>query len=106
MNANETAIPSCALTEEGLRSQHERLQHLGPSVADFHRGEDRITIKFKPGFDRQLLHQTVAVEQDCCPFFRFHFDEPARRLTVSVDDLERRVGLDALAYALGLGTSV
>ena len=107
MDAKQTvaAIPSCALTEEGLRSQHERMRQLGPSVADFHRGEDHMTIEFQPGFDRRLLDQALAVEQECCPFFRFDFDEAARQLTVRVDDLEYRAGLDALAYAFGQGNS-
>jgi hypothetical protein len=101
-----TAIPSCALTEEGVRAQRERMQRLGPTVADFRRDEDRITIEFRPDFDERLLDETLAVERECCPFFRFEFDERTRRLTVSVADLEHRNGLDALAYALGARTSL
>jgi small multidrug resistance family-3 protein len=100
------AVPSCALTEEGVQAQRARMQRLGPSVARFQRGEDRVTIGFQAGFDQQLLDETLAVERECCPFFRFDFDQGTRQLTVSVEDAEHRAGLDALAHALGVGQSV
>jgi hypothetical protein len=82
------------------------MQRLGPSVADFQRREDCITIELHSRFDRRLLDETLAVERECCPFFRFDFDEQTRRLAVSVEDPEQRAGLDALAHALGVGQSV
>ena len=97
------AVPSCALSDEGMHAQRERLRRLGASVAGFESAERHITIEFHPGLDHQLLDETVAVERECCPFFRFGFDWPLRQLTVSVDDLQHRAGLDALAYALGVG---
>ena len=99
------AVPSCALTEEGVQTQRERMQRLGPSVAGFQRSEDRVTIEFRAGYDQPLLDEALAVERECCPFFHFAFDQPARRLTVSVEDPEHRAGLDALAHALGVGPS-
>ena len=96
------AIPSCALSEAGLKAQHERMLALGPNVRDFKRLRDQVTIEFAPGYDRRLLEDTVAVEKECCPFFRFDFAPSERRLTVSVDDPEHRAGLDALQHALGL----
>ena len=102
-SAPEPEVPSCALSEEGMHAQRDRMRRLGASVAGFESAERHITIEFQPGFDRQLLDETVAVERECCPFFRFGFDWPMRQLTVSVDDLQHRAGLDALAYALGVG---
>ena len=102
-SALEPEVPSCALSEEGMHAQRDRMRRLGASVAGFESAERHITIEFQPGFDRQLLDETVAVERECCPFFRFGFDWPMRQLTVSVDDLQHRAGLDALAYALGVG---
>jgi hypothetical protein len=95
------AVPSCALTEEGLRAQRARMKALGPSVSYFKRDEDRVTIDFKPDYDPALLDETLAVERECCPFFRFDLDAASRRLTVSVNDPDHRAGLDALTQALG-----
>jgi len=78
------SIPSCALTDKDLQTQRERLDRLGASVAGFERGEDRIAIEFEAGFDRRLLDQIVAIERECCPFFRFELEPSTRQLTVSV----------------------
>jgi hypothetical protein len=96
-----STIPSCTLAGEDVRAQRDRLARLGESVANLQRGEDRITIAFRPGFDEQLLDEVLTVERRCCPFLRFEFDESTRRVTVSVEDLEHVKGLDALAGALG-----
>jgi hypothetical protein len=78
-----------------------RLRRLGPNVARFERREDRVGVEFKAGFDRELLDEALAVERECCPFFRFDFDASSRKLTVRVEAAEHRPALDALAYALG-----
>lgn len=93
-------IPSCALTEEGLQQQRERMTLLGRRVSGFQRHDDRLTIEFAPDYERGLLDEVLAVERECCPFFRFDVDGERRRLTVSVADPEQRVALDALVHAL------
>jgi hypothetical protein len=97
------AIPSCAATEAELQRQRERMRALGPSVRRFSRVDNRVTIEFSRDFDRGLMDETLAVERECCPFFRFDLDGKSRRLHVTVDDAERRVALDALVDALGAG---
>src|SRR5256885_11982449 len=93
---------SCTATWEELRCQRRRMLTLGASVQGSRRAEDRLTIEFAPELDKRLLHETLAVERECCPFFRFDLDEAAGRLVRTVDHPEQRSSLDALAYAFGV----
>ena len=56
---------------------------------------------FSEDYDRQALEEMVAVEEQCCPFFRFAFDEGRRELTVGVKTEEMLPALEAIASQLG-----
>jgi hypothetical protein len=90
---------ACSLSPDGLQSQLGRWRRLGRGIASVERGPRRLAIVFDSGLDRALLEETVAVERDCCPFFRFEVDE--RTLTISVAEPTEEPALDALAHALG-----
>jgi hypothetical protein len=92
---------SCALDEQGLREQHARQRRLAPSVISVVRDGGAMHVEFAPGFDRPLLDEMVEVEKQCCPFFRFAFDERARRLTIGVAEPEYAPAVEAIAAALG-----
>ena len=94
--------PGCAATANELRRQHERMKALAPTVSHVYEASDQLTIEFAPDFDRELLDETLAVERVCCPFFGFRLDDGGRRLTVTIDDSERRAALEALSHALGV----
>jgi len=93
-------IPSCGLDEAGLREQHDRYARLAPSVTRMEREPEAVSIEFAEGFDRGALERTLAVERACCPFFRFEFDESARRLRATVREPEQLPALDAMEDAL------
>jgi hypothetical protein len=94
-------IPSCALTEDGLREQRDRYARLGPDTRRVERQADALIIEFEEGFDRAALDEALAVERECCPFFRFAYDDHARRLVVTVREPEELPALEAIAYAVG-----
>ena len=94
------AIPSCALDDAGLAQQRERQRRLAPGVSRLTREPEAVVVEFTPGFDRAALDEMVAVEERCCPFFSFSFDEDARRLSVTVADREMLPALDAIHGAL------
>ncbi len=94
-------IPSCALTEDGMRAQRDRYARLGRDTRRVERQPAALTIEFEEGFDRDALEEALAVERECCPFFRFAYDEDARRLVVTVREPEQLPALDAIAYAVG-----
>ena len=100
------AIPSCALRGEDREAQRDRWRVVGHSVERSERAEDQLALELTPGYDRELLDETLTVERACCPFFRFDLDATTHRLTVSVDDPGQRPALDALAYALGISGAV
>jgi hypothetical protein len=97
----KSAIPSCALDEQGIRDQQARYRRLAASVTNVVRSRDALLIDFAPCFDRQALDGIVEVERRCCPFFRFAFHEQARRLTLTVADPEHAEAVGAVAAALG-----
>jgi hypothetical protein len=81
-----------------MDAQLARWRRLGRSAAAVQRNPGRVTVTFGPDLDRALLEDTLAVERECCPFFRFEVGE--RRLGISVAEPADEPGLDALAYAL------
>jgi hypothetical protein len=94
-------IPSCALTEDGMRAQRDRYAQLGHDTRRVERQADALIVEFEKGFDRAALAEALAVERECCPFFRFAYGEDARRLVVTVREPGQLAALDALAYAVG-----
>src|SRR3954452_16458471 len=94
-------IPSCALTEDGVREQRARYGRLARNTSRVRREPDAVIVEFDSAFDRDVLDQVLAVERQCCPFIRFAFDDAPRRLRVTVADREQLPALDAIAHAMG-----
>jgi hypothetical protein len=94
-------IASCALDEAGVREQRARYALLAPSVTRLEREPGAVMIEFDEGLDRAALDEALAIERECCPFFRFDFDESERRLRTTVREAEQLPALDAIAHALG-----
>jgi hypothetical protein len=94
-------LPSCALDEQGVKEQQARHERLAPSVTNLERPGDTVRFTFAEDYDRQALEEMVAVEEQCCPFFRFGFDERKRKLTVGVKEEEMLPALEAIAAQLG-----
>lgn len=65
------------------------------------REPDALVVDFDRGLDLETLEQALAIERDCCPFFRFAFDAQLGRLRATVDDGAKVPALDVLADALG-----
>jgi hypothetical protein len=95
------AIPSCALDDAGRREQRTRYMRLAATVAWLDRTSEAILVEFDEHLDRETLAHTLAVERECCPFFRFEIDDPTRRLLISVGEPEQLPALDAIAAVLG-----
>jgi hypothetical protein len=49
-----------------------------------------------------LVHELIAVERSCCPFYELTYEREQRTLTISVSAAEHEPALEAIAYALGL----
>lgn len=90
---------SCALDEAGQRGQLGRYARLGQSVTRMGRAADTLVIEFGPGLDLDRLEEALAVERECCPFFRFAFDPARRELRATVDDARKLPALDAIEHA-------
>ena len=97
-------IPTCALDEQGVETQRDRYARLATDVDRLEREPEAVLIEFREGFDRRLLEEALAVERECCPFFRFQFDDKGRRLRATVREREQLPALDAMAHALGSKT--
>lgn len=94
-------IAACRLDRTGLGEQRDRYRSLGAQAEEIVRERGSLTIRFGPGLDEALLRETIAIEEDCCSFFRFEFSAAERRLQIGVATAEQDAALDALAVALG-----
>ena len=61
-------IAECRLDLAGLRAQRDRYRALDRHVEQLHRAPGRLEATFGPQLDQALLSETIAVEQECCPF--------------------------------------
>ena len=96
---------SCSLDESGLRSQLARYRQAGRNAHLIERTARRLVADLDENVDAELVARTVAVEQECCPFFALTWEPGRRRLTVSVSDAEHEPALETIAFALILEAS-
>jgi hypothetical protein len=89
---------SCTLDADGQREQRARYARLAESVEGLRRESDALVVEFGARLDFDALEQALAVERECCPFFRFSFDRPERRLRVTVEDPAMLPALGAIAH--------
>jgi hypothetical protein len=93
-------IPTCALDKAGMREQRARYARLASSVTRVRREPEAVLIEFDHDVDSGLLEEALSVERECCPFFRFAFDERQRRLRTTVTATASLPALDAIVYAM------
>jgi hypothetical protein len=98
--ADVSPTAECRLDLTGLRDQRRRYRELGRHVDAMDRRPATLRVRFGPGLDVRLLDETLAVERECCPFYRLDYDPASRRLSVSVERPEQEPALDAIAHTL------
>jgi hypothetical protein len=89
---------SCTLDETGQREQRARYARLARTVERVRRESGALVVEFGPAVDFDALEEALAVERECCPFFRFAFDRQERRLRTTVDDSAMLPALDAIEH--------
>lgn len=94
--------PSCALDDTDLRLQLERYRRLGRGARPLERTPQRLVVELDEQVDRDLVSEAIAIEQECCPFFKLDWDPDLRRLRVEVSTEEHAPALEAIAFALAL----
>lgn len=97
--------PSCALDQDGLRSQLERYRQTGQNARLIERTPRRLVAELDKDVDANLVAETVAIEQECCPFFALTWERDRRWLTIAVSHAEHEPALEAIAFALNLQAS-
>lgn len=98
--AEQTPIAECRLDLEGLRKQRDRYRQLSSALEELERRPGELFARFSPALDHALLAETLAIERECCAFFRIEYDDSARELSVRVDDPNLNPTLDALRDSL------
>lgn len=98
--STELPLAECRLDLTGLRAQRDRYRALSRDVTTVNREPGQLEVQFGPELDHRLLDETIALERECCPFFRLDFDHDARRLIASVEQADQDPALDAIAAAL------
>jgi len=94
--------PSCSLDRAGLAAQLERYRRAGAGGRLLERSPRSLTVELALGTDAALVEQAIAIERECCPFYDFHWDARARRLSIAVTQREHEPALGVIARAIGL----
>ena len=94
--------PSCALDEAGLRRQLERYRQVGRGARLIERTQRCLVVELEERVDFGRVEEAIATERECCPFFALDWRPAARRLTISVSQVQDEPALDAIAFALDL----
>jgi hypothetical protein len=94
--------PSCSLDQAGLAAQLERYRRVGRGGRLLERSPRALTVELAAGTDSALVEQAIAIERECCPFYEFHWDPRARRLSIAVTRREHEPALGVIARAIGL----
>jgi hypothetical protein len=98
-------VPACTLDPGGRAAQARRYRRLARSVLRTSRMEATLVVELSEGFDRENLEELIAVERECCPFFRFSLDDRACRLEVGASSPEGVAALEVVAEGLKAGAS-
>jgi hypothetical protein len=93
-------IEGCSLDSDGIRSQGDRYRELSRDVIGASRSSTALTVRFSAKLDEHLLEEAIAVERECCPFYKFDYEPAVRALTIGVDERSKAPALDALESAL------
>jgi hypothetical protein len=101
----QVEVPAaCSLSPVELREQRERYARLARGVSGSSFREGLLRVELSPSFDRTALEELIAVERECCPFFRFTFAPERRTLEIGVASPEHEPALAAIAHGLGITT--
>jgi hypothetical protein len=95
-------LEACALDADGLAAQRDRYARVAGAIRGSRRVPGELTVDFDPAaLDRALLEEALAIERECCPFYRLRLD--GARLQVRVAEPRQEPALDAIAHLLGVG---
>ena len=64
----------------------------------------RLVILVAESVAERVVAELIAVERECCPFFRLDWQPAGRCLTVGVGRADEAPALDAIRHALGVPT--
>ena len=95
-------IPSCTLKAGEVGPQAERWRELARSAADIEYSGGELAISFGDDVPLAAMERVIAVESECCPFFRMGYDAEDKTLRMTVADAEHAPALDAIAERLGV----
>lgn len=93
-------IAECRLDRPGLIAQLDRYRSLARFATDVRRARGQLDVRFTADLDEKLLSEALAVERECCPFFKLDYEPASRSLSVRVEDEGEDLALDAIRAAL------
>ena len=99
------APADCTLDDRSLAIQLDRYRRLGRMAENIHASERELQVTLARDLDLDLVRETIAIERECCSFFRLDYDASERRLSVAIDNAARGDALRAVLSALRDETS-
>ena len=92
---------TCALDERALAVQLGRFARIGEHALWSRRDANELTVVLDHGLDDALLHEALAIEKGCCPFFAVIWRPQTRELTIAARE-EHLPMLDRVARAFAV----
>jgi hypothetical protein len=94
--------PRCSLGHAELTAQRARYRRVGQGGRLLERSPRALAVELALGTDAAIVEQAIAIERECCPFYKLDWEPRSRRLSISVSRREHEPALGAIALALGL----
>jgi hypothetical protein len=85
-----------------MREQLARYRTVGGGAETIESDRRRLVIRVAAEVPDDVVTRLIAVEQECCPFFRLEWTSDERRFELAVPSVEYEPALDALRHALSL----
>jgi arsenite methyltransferase len=95
-----SSTPDCKLDSDQLGVQLGRYRGLARHVLSVERRPGEVVAHFGDDPPAGLVEQTLEVERRCCPFIHAAYHRAARRLTLTVKNIDQEPTLDVLYDAL------
>jgi hypothetical protein len=95
-------IQPCTLGERELAAQLAAYRELGTDARLIERTPERLAVELGTDVDARRVERVIAIERECCPFFRIAWEPGSHRLSISVAHTEHRPALAAIAAAIGV----
>ena len=80
-----TPPAGCTISAQELATQRDRLRALAPFLTEVARANGVLELTFADDIDRSFIDELIAVEERCCSFLGFAYEDETHRPTITAN---------------------